>query len=80
MTTTHADVLDALEKILEADAWPHTLYLSEEEYGEWVDDAVFNDPNQPSKTPTVNTVQIETDKEQRMVGEGSDGGHVVVYL
>jgi len=80
MTTTYSDVLEAIEEILQANAWPHTLYISEEVQEDWIDDMKFNDPNQPSESPTVQSFAVETEKDQRMVGKKDNGEKVVVYL
>lgn len=80
MTVTYTDALEALEEILQANAWPHTLYISEEVQDEWIDDLKFNDPNQPSQSATMQSFEVDIDEDQRMVGEKDNGEKVVVYL
>lgn len=80
MSVTYTDALEALEEILQSNAWPHTLYISEDIEDEWVDDLKFNDPNQPSQSATMQSFEVEVAEEQRMVGETNDGEEVVVEL
>lgn len=80
MTVTYTDALEAFEEILQSNAWPHTLYISEDIEDSWVNNMKFNDPNQPSEALTVQSFTVDTDEDQRMVGEKDNGEKVVVYL
>lgn len=82
MTITYTDVLKSMKHILEANAWPEELYVSEDTQGEWLDDDRFvtQDEDVSGEVGELQPIEVRTGEDERLVGHKDNGEKVTISV
>lgn len=82
MTLNYTDVLQSMEYILEADAWPEELYVSEDTQEEWLNSERFvtEDGDISGEVGEVQPIDVKIDEDQRLVGHKDNGEKVTISV